>query len=153
MLKQDVVERQKINTRDSNVVPHRSTNLARWCLTSLSRREAVLSSLYGRSWYYTPLTTISHNCWHFRSFFCGSPLVNGPLHHAFTTNSASPAFQAMEWSQLSGATMPTTRSIMCLTCGAKRCLNNAFQIVRVKKANLEYTVSRDLRGIKHSRDG
>jgi len=25
------------------VVPHRSTNLARSCLTSLSRREAVLS--------------------------------------------------------------------------------------------------------------
>ena len=31
------------NTRDSNVVPHRSTNRARQCLTSLSRREAVLS--------------------------------------------------------------------------------------------------------------
>ena len=33
MLKEDVekqkVENQKINTRDSNVVPHRSTNLAR----------------------------------------------------------------------------------------------------------------------------
>ena len=28
MLKDDV-EKQKINTRDSNVVPHRSTNLAR----------------------------------------------------------------------------------------------------------------------------
>ena len=34
---------QKNNTRDSNVVPHRSTNLARSCLTSLSEREAVLS--------------------------------------------------------------------------------------------------------------
>ena len=32
-------------------------------------------------------------------------------------------------------------------------LKNAFQIVRVKEANLEYKVSRDLRGIKHSRDG
>jgi hypothetical protein len=42
-------KRQKNNTRDSNVVPHRSTNLARRCLTSLSRREAVLSSWYGRS--------------------------------------------------------------------------------------------------------
>ena len=31
------------------MVPHRSTNRARRCLTSLSRREAVLSSLYGRS--------------------------------------------------------------------------------------------------------
>ena len=41
---------KKNNTRDSNVVPHRSTNRARTCLTSLSRREAVLSSLYGRSW-------------------------------------------------------------------------------------------------------
>ena len=34
---------QKNNTRDSNVVPHRSTNLARQCLTSLSRREAAKS--------------------------------------------------------------------------------------------------------------
>ena len=41
--------KQKNNTRDSNVVPHRSTNLARHCLTSLSRREAVLSMWYGRS--------------------------------------------------------------------------------------------------------
>ncbi len=31
------------------MVPHRSTNRARRCLTSLSRREAVLSSWYGRS--------------------------------------------------------------------------------------------------------
>ena len=31
------------------MVPHRSTNQARRCLTSLSRREAVLSSWYGRS--------------------------------------------------------------------------------------------------------
>ncbi len=37
------------NTRDSNVVPHRSTNRARACLTSLSRRDAVLSCWYGRS--------------------------------------------------------------------------------------------------------
>ena len=43
-------KKQKNNTRDSNVVPHRSTNLARQCLTSLSRREAVLSLWYGRSW-------------------------------------------------------------------------------------------------------
>jgi hypothetical protein len=47
-------ERQKSykkenNTWDSNVVPHRSTNQARTCLTSLSRREAVLSCWYGRS--------------------------------------------------------------------------------------------------------
>ena len=40
---------QKNHTRDSNVVPHRSTNLARQCLTSLSRREAVLSLWYGGS--------------------------------------------------------------------------------------------------------
>ena len=33
---------KKNNTKDSNVVPHRSTSLARQCLTSLSRREAVL---------------------------------------------------------------------------------------------------------------
>ena len=43
------VAKKKNNTWDSNVVPHRSTNQARRCLTSLSRREAVLSSLYGRS--------------------------------------------------------------------------------------------------------
>ena len=43
-------KKQKINTWDSNVVPHRSTNQARQCLTSLSRREAVLSLFYGRSW-------------------------------------------------------------------------------------------------------
>ena len=42
-------ENKKNNTRDSNVVPHRSTNLARQCLTSLSRREAVLSLWCGRS--------------------------------------------------------------------------------------------------------
>ena len=47
-------KRKKNNTRDSNVVPHRSTNLARSCLTSLSRREAVLSWLYGRSCYLQP---------------------------------------------------------------------------------------------------
>ena len=51
-------KRKKNNTRDSNVVPHRSTNLARWCLTSLSRREAVLSSLYGRSWMQWGLLTL-----------------------------------------------------------------------------------------------
>ena len=37
------------NTRDSNVVPHRSTNRARTCLTSQSRRDVVLSCWYGRS--------------------------------------------------------------------------------------------------------
>ena len=43
-------KRQKENnTWDSNVVPHRSTNQARTCLTSLSGREAVLSCWYGRS--------------------------------------------------------------------------------------------------------
>ena len=42
-------KKQKNNTWDSNVVPHRSTNQARRCLTSLSRREAVLSTWYGRS--------------------------------------------------------------------------------------------------------
>ena len=37
------------NTRDSNVVPHRSTNRARTCLTSQSGRDVVLSCWYGRS--------------------------------------------------------------------------------------------------------
>ena len=40
---------KKNNTRDSNVVPHRSTNRARHCLTSQSERDAVLSMWYGRS--------------------------------------------------------------------------------------------------------
>jgi hypothetical protein len=51
-------EVQKNNTRDSNVVPHRSTNRARQCLTSLSRREAVLSLWYGRSYPTYPLQHI-----------------------------------------------------------------------------------------------
>ena len=42
-------QKRENNTRDSNVVPHRSTNRARQCLTSLSRREAVLSLWFGRS--------------------------------------------------------------------------------------------------------
>ena len=42
--------RKKNNTWDSNVVPHRSTGRARQCLTSLSRREAVLSLWYGPSY-------------------------------------------------------------------------------------------------------
>ena len=37
------------------MVPHRSTNWTRQCLTSLSRREAVFSLLYGRSWREGPL--------------------------------------------------------------------------------------------------
>lgn len=37
------------STWDSNVVPNRSTNQARHCLTSLSGREAVLSVWYGPS--------------------------------------------------------------------------------------------------------
>ena len=41
--------KEKHSTWDSNVVPHRSTNQARQCLTSLSRREAVLSLWYGRA--------------------------------------------------------------------------------------------------------
>jgi hypothetical protein len=42
-------KKQKNNIRDSNVVPHRSTNRARQCVTSQSERDAVLSLLYGRS--------------------------------------------------------------------------------------------------------
>ena len=36
-------QKQKNNIGYSNVVPHRSPNPTRSCLTSLSRREAVLS--------------------------------------------------------------------------------------------------------------
>ena len=39
---------KEYNTWDSNVVPHRSTNQARTCLTSLSRQKAELSGWYGR---------------------------------------------------------------------------------------------------------
>jgi hypothetical protein len=41
--------KQKNNIWNSNVVPRQSTNQARLCLTSLSRREAVLLSWYGHS--------------------------------------------------------------------------------------------------------
>ena len=72
-------KRKKNNTRDSNVVPHRSTNLARSCLTSLSRREAVLSWLYGRSWQVWNYCCIRSRCllrkyciqvWHAWSKLC-----------------------------------------------------------------------------------
>ena len=36
------------NTRDSQAVTHPSTNRARRCLTSVIRREPVLSTWYGR---------------------------------------------------------------------------------------------------------
>jgi hypothetical protein len=49
--------KEKNNTRDSNVVPHRSTNRARWFLTSQSGRDAVLSSWYGRSCIYQTIYT------------------------------------------------------------------------------------------------
>ena len=47
-------QKGKNNTKDSYMVPHHSTNLTRLCLTSLSRREAVLSWLYGHSWLIYP---------------------------------------------------------------------------------------------------
>jgi hypothetical protein len=36
---------KKNNTRDSNVVPHHSTNVTRQCLTSLNGRMGLLSSI------------------------------------------------------------------------------------------------------------
>eukprot|EP00980_Cylindrotheca_fusiformis_P013658 scaffold3515_cov126-Cylindrotheca_fusiformis.AAC.7 len=48
-IKKSEKSKKENNTWDSNVVPHRSTNQARTCLTSLSGREAVLSCWYGRS--------------------------------------------------------------------------------------------------------
>ena len=48
LVRQDAKPKEN-NTRDSNVVPHRSTNRARTCLTSQSRRDVVLSCWYGRS--------------------------------------------------------------------------------------------------------
>ena len=41
-----IIKWQKVKICDSNVVPHRSTRQTRACLTSLSRREAVLSCWY-----------------------------------------------------------------------------------------------------------
>ena len=44
------------------MVPHRSTNQARTCLTSLSKREAVLSCWYGRSHHHRHIdSTITYN--------------------------------------------------------------------------------------------
>ena len=59
-------KKEKNNTWDSNVVPHRSTNQARRCLTSLSRREAVLSSWYGRSCPTQALLPIQSNTYQIR---------------------------------------------------------------------------------------
>jgi hypothetical protein len=63
---------QKNNTRDSNVVPHRSTNLARRCLTSQSGRDAVLSSLYGRSCRLTASAQNYASAWPLTNSFCRS---------------------------------------------------------------------------------
>ena len=40
---------QKNNTQDHNMVPHHITNWAQRCLIALSRREEILSLLYGCS--------------------------------------------------------------------------------------------------------
>ena len=63
---------KKNNTADSNVVPHRSTNAARTCLTSLSGREAVLSDWFDRSYYYPDLSNITMSYFIFLSaeFYC-----------------------------------------------------------------------------------
>ena len=50
---------KEYNTWDSNVVPHRSTNQARTCLTSLSGREAVLSCWYGRIHHHNSIFALS----------------------------------------------------------------------------------------------
>ncbi len=65
--------RQKNNTRDSNVVTHRSTNRARQCLTSQSERDAVLSLLYGRSWKQVVILRID-SIFHLRNllYICGT---------------------------------------------------------------------------------
>ena len=64
----DVSCNKKNNTQDSNVFPHHSTNWSQQCLTSQSRQEAVLSTLYGHSYnhikfLYTtlPVTYIFHS--------------------------------------------------------------------------------------------
>ena len=65
-------EEKKNNTADSNVVPHRSTNAARTCLTSLSGREAVLSDWFDRSYYWPDLSNISLSSFIFllAEFYC-----------------------------------------------------------------------------------
>ena len=44
--------KQNYSTQYSRVVPHHSTDWAITSLTSQIGRDAVLSSVYGRSWYY-----------------------------------------------------------------------------------------------------
>ena len=56
------------------MVPHRSTNRARACLTSLSRREAVLSCWYGRS-QTNPLSYMFYNLLSFSSVNKDNPAV------------------------------------------------------------------------------
>ena len=42
------VKKKTFNTRDSRVVPHRSTDQAQWCLTSQFGRDAVYPPWYDR---------------------------------------------------------------------------------------------------------
>ncbi|KAL7475521.1 hypothetical protein ACHAW6_001432, partial [Cyclotella cf. meneghiniana] len=49
---------KKNNTRNSNIVPHHNTSLARQCLTLLSRQEAVMLLRYGHSWFWRHFTFI-----------------------------------------------------------------------------------------------
>ena len=41
-------KKKACNTQGSNVVPHRSTNCASWCLTSEFGWDPVFSPMYGR---------------------------------------------------------------------------------------------------------
>lgn len=66
---------QKNNTQDSNVVPHRSTNWARQCLTSLSRREAVLSLWYERSFSNGPSNNSKCVVLRYRNFLLGEKRI------------------------------------------------------------------------------
>ncbi len=75
---------QKNNTRDSNVVPHRSTNLARQCLTSLSRREAVLCAV----------TVV----WSFLSQRDNTNTIMCKLHNYNTQYSSKPSIEVEKYS-------------------------------------------------------
>ena len=63
------INNRHLMMRASRNISHRSTNQARTCLTSLSRREAVLSCWYGRS-HHNGSLTYSQNLFLFWHIFC-----------------------------------------------------------------------------------
>ena len=87
---------KKNNTWDSNVVPHRSTNQARTCLTSLSRREAVLSCWYGRSYHINKHQTYINNPLQHSTFNNHHSLLFSCPLSFYSTNKHSVLFQQLQ---------------------------------------------------------